>query len=174
MRRSHVTGLWPLYAPIWFTISASQTTICSNLLGFNHIGLSVANISLESHFYKDVMGFSRVLHNYTLEEPNTIHVVQLQNDNGVSIELINNVESTRIENITNPTDGSRYQGYFHWALTVTNLSATFNYLIRPDTGAHAVSTPAPDISGSGGRFAYVADPEGNLIELIEPRSPIIN
>lgn len=83
------------------------------------------------------------------------------------IELIDNVESVRVENVTNPVEGSMYQGYFHWALQVPNLDEIFMHLTGNGTGAHAVVHPSPDVSGGGGRYAYVADPEGNLIELIQ-------
>ncbi|OAQ74101.1 glyoxalase-like domain-containing protein [Pochonia chlamydosporia 170] len=112
------------------------------------------------------MGFHHVVDNFTIQAPETVHVVKLRNKEGVMIELINNMVSRRVENITNPVDGSRYQGYFHWALRVADMDESFTYLTKEGTGARGVVSPSPNVSG-GGRYAYVADPEGNLIELIE-------
>ncbi|MER7250759.1 VOC family protein [Kribbella sp. NPDC000426] len=72
-----------------------------------------------------------------------------------------------------PTANSTYaaanrascSGYFHWALSVDDLDATFTHLL--DAGATEVSAPAP-AARAGARFAYVKDPEGNLLELIQP------
>ena len=64
-----------------------------------------------------------------------------------------------------PLDTLRGQGYGHWALAVDDLDAAFTRLTG--SGAEAVWPPA-DAVQPGARFAYVKDPEGNLIELIQP------
>ena len=57
------------------------------------------------------------------------------------------------------------QGYFHWAVYVGDLDAAYRKVL--DAGGREVSSPAPAVR-PGMRFAYVKDPEGNLLELIEP------
>ncbi|WP_328843283.1 VOC family protein [Streptomyces sp. NBC_00258] len=57
------------------------------------------------------------------------------------------------------------QTFTHLALQVPDLDGAFARLTQ-DGGAAAVSRPAPGAS-EGMRYAYVADPEGNLLELIE-------
>ena len=63
---------------------------------------------------------------------------------------------------------ARSQGYGHWAVDVDDLDAAFAWLI--DAGATEVWPPA-DAVAPGARFGYVKDPEGNLIELIQPATP---
>jgi predicted enzyme related to lactoylglutathione lyase len=58
-----------------------------------------------------------------------------------------------------------HKGYFHWALTVEDLDTVFAQVL--DAGATEVTPPAP-AARAGARFAYVKDPEGNLLELIQP------
>jgi predicted enzyme related to lactoylglutathione lyase len=50
-------------------------------------------------------------------------------------------------------------------LAVDDLDAAFDRLVG--LGAEAVWPPAAAVR-PGARFAYVKDPEGNLIELIQP------
>ncbi|WP_078505733.1 VOC family protein [Streptomyces violaceusniger] len=58
-----------------------------------------------------------------------------------------------------------HQTFTHLALQVPDLDAAFARLTA-ECGAGAVSPPAPGAT-EGMRYAYVADPEGNLLELIE-------
>jgi catechol 2,3-dioxygenase-like lactoylglutathione lyase family enzyme len=148
---------------------SQNTPAChsNNALNFNHIGLSVANLTTQTHFYQSILGFNDILRNFTIETVPLFQVVQLQNPQGVIIELVSNPESTRAEVPKDPMDGSRLQGYFHWALSVGNLDEVYNYIVDAGTGARAISHPEADAFGSG-RFAYVSDPEGNLIELLGP------
>jgi|SRR5688572_21564281 catechol 2,3-dioxygenase-like lactoylglutathione lyase family enzyme len=136
-------------------------------LSFNHIGLSVANINTQTHFYQNILGFNDVLRNFTIKTPHLFQVIQLQNPQGVIVELVSNEESTRAEVPKDPMDGSKLQGYFHWALSVRDLDEIYNYIVQAGAGARAISPPEADHFGSG-RYAYVSDPEGNLIELLGP------
>jgi hypothetical protein len=67
--------------------------------------------------------------------------------------------------MTHALDTSRSQGYGHWALEIDDLDQAFAELLA--AGAQSVSAPAPAVQ-PGARFAYVKDPEGNLLELIQP------
>lgn len=61
---------------------------------------------------------------------------------------------------------ARRQGYFSWALEVSDIEKVFEVAIA--SGATAVSAPK-NASRPGVRFAYVQDPEGNFIELLQFR-----
>lgn len=71
--------------------------------------------------------------------------------------------ATTSQEFADPVDGAGTQGFFHWALTVEDLGATVETLVA--AGGRLVSPPA-DGARAGVRFAYVKDPEGNLLELI--------
>lgn len=64
-----------------------------------------------------------------------------------------------------PFAATAVQTFTHLALRVPDLDAAFARLTG-DCGATPVSPPAPGVTARM-RYAYVADPEGNLLELIE-------
>lgn len=63
-----------------------------------------------------------------------------------------------------PLGTSRDQGYGHWALEVDDVEDAFVRIVESD--GQPIWPPA-DAVEPGARFAYVKDPEGNLIELIQ-------
>jgi catechol 2,3-dioxygenase-like lactoylglutathione lyase family enzyme len=80
------------------------------------------------------------------------------------MELIERQGSERQRDFANALDAALTQGYGHWALTVADVDQEFKFLVSK--GATVVSAPAAAVQ-PGSRFAYVKDPEGNLIELIQ-------
>jgi catechol 2,3-dioxygenase-like lactoylglutathione lyase family enzyme len=89
--------------------------------------------------------------------------VVLRASNGLRLELIER-EGSHPQSFTDPLQASLTQGFGHWALEVDDLEEVFASLTG--AGADPVSAPAPAIQ-PGARFAYVRDPEGNLLELIQ-------
>ena len=57
------------------------------------------------------------------------------------------------------------RGYGHIALKVDDLDRCFEHLVS--AGAKEIWSPRP-APVPGSRMSYVADPEGNLIELVSP------
>jgi catechol 2,3-dioxygenase-like lactoylglutathione lyase family enzyme len=110
-------------------------------LRFDHVSLSVADLDAQSRFYEDAFGFDEIYRN----------------------ELNERAGSTA-QYFTDPIDGAGIQGYFHWALAVEDLDTAFESITS--AGAAPVATPA-NAARPGIRFAYVRDPEGNLVELIQ-------
>ncbi len=87
----------------------------------------------------------------------------LESDSGVRLELIERSGASRARAFTDPLDAASALGFGHWA--VRDLDAAFAAITA--AGAPPVWPPA-DAVQPGTRFAYVKDPEGNLIELIQP------
>jgi catechol 2,3-dioxygenase-like lactoylglutathione lyase family enzyme len=131
---------------------------------FHHVSLSVADLAALRRWYQDVLGFTKVIEQFEVADP-PVRTAVLQAAGGARIELIERAGSARTEVFGDPMDTLRGQGYGHWALQVDDLDAAFAWLA--DSGAEAVWPPA-DAVQPGARFAYVKDPEGNLIELIQP------
>jgi catechol 2,3-dioxygenase-like lactoylglutathione lyase family enzyme len=134
---------------------------------FHHISLSVADLAALRRWYQDVLGFTDVIEEFEVAEP-PVRTAVLQAASGTRIELIERADSARTEVFGDPMDTLRGQGYGHWALQVDDLDAAFSWLIS--SGAEAVWPPAAAVQ-PGARFAYVKDPEANLIELIQPPAP---
>jgi catechol 2,3-dioxygenase-like lactoylglutathione lyase family enzyme len=130
---------------------------------FDHVGLSVADLDAQRRFYREALAMTEVEEEFALPEAH-VHTAILRSADGLKIELIERGGSAPQE-FADPFAGAATQGYFHWALTVADLDQTFSHLLS--SGATEVSAPAPAVR-PGARFAYVKDPEGNLLELIQP------
>jgi catechol 2,3-dioxygenase-like lactoylglutathione lyase family enzyme len=131
---------------------------------FHHVSLSVADLDAQRSWYQRVLGFGEVIEEFAVPEP-AVRTVVLRSPAGPRVELIERAGSARTEVYSDPLDTLRGQGYGHWALAVGDLDAAFAAIT--DNGGGAVWPPA-DAVEPGARFAYVKDPEGNLIELIQP------
>ena len=132
-------------------------------LKFNHVGISVADLPAQIKWYSDVLGFDKVVLNYTALLPLS-HTVQLMNSVGTVVELNSHANSTRLDadKILNPLNRAAYQGLFHFALQTKDLNATYTYL-----GKHGATLVAPpSCVDPYGCSAFVADPEENIIELV--------
>jgi len=66
--------------------------------------------------------------------------------------------------VDRPMDAALTRGLGHLALTVDDLEATYQRLL---TAGAATRMPPSQSPEPGVRIAFVADPEGNLIELLD-------
>jgi catechol 2,3-dioxygenase-like lactoylglutathione lyase family enzyme len=130
---------------------------------FDHVGLSVADLDAQRRFYIQALGLDEQIGHTEIPQAQ-IRTLILRGPTGLQIELIERGGSVPQE-FADAYDGARTQGYFHWALAVDDLEASLHSLLN--AGATLVSAPA-DARRPGFRFAYLKDPEGNLIELIQP------
>ncbi|MCJ1456112.1 hypothetical protein MMC28_006471 [Mycoblastus sanguinarius] len=145
------------------TTSASRSLHQPPTFKFNHVGISVANLPAQIKWYSDILGFDKLVLNYTALLP-LFHTVQLMDSVGTVVELQSYANSTRldVDKILNPLNRAAYQGIFHFALRVDDLNATYTYL-----GKQGVTLVAPpSCVDPYGCSAFVADPEENIIELV--------
>ncbi len=128
----------------------------------HHAGLSVNDLDKLKKWYSDNFALTEEQH-FEMEAPK-IRTVMLLAKNGFRIELIELKDSKREREFSDPLDACSVQGYGHVAIEVRNLDEAFENLIA--SGAKLVSKPSPAVQ-KGAFFAYVKDPEGNLIEVIQ-------
>jgi catechol 2,3-dioxygenase-like lactoylglutathione lyase family enzyme len=128
----------------------------------HHVGLSVNDLEKLKKWYSDNFALAEE-QKFEMEEPK-IRTVMLLAKNGFRVELIELKGSRREREFSDPLDACSDQGYGHLAIEVNNLDEAFNNLISG--GAKLVLKPSPAVQ-KGAFFAYVKDPEGNLIELIQ-------
>jgi catechol 2,3-dioxygenase-like lactoylglutathione lyase family enzyme len=128
----------------------------------HHVGLSVADLDTEQHWYQEHLGLTEVIERVELPDP-PVRTAVLRAPSGLRLELIELAGSQPVST-NDPLEAARIQTYGHLALDVSNLDTAFAELVA--AGANPVSPPAPGAS-PGVRFAYVQDPEGNLLELIQ-------
>jgi catechol 2,3-dioxygenase-like lactoylglutathione lyase family enzyme len=140
-----------------------KVSLMSVIARSHHVALSVADLDAQQHWYQHALGLIEVVERFELPEPH-VRTVVLSAPNGLRVELIEREGSTA-QRFSDPLEAALTQGFGHWALEVDDLDQTFADLSA--AGAQSVSPPAPAVQ-PGARFAYVRDPEGNLLELIQP------
>jgi catechol 2,3-dioxygenase-like lactoylglutathione lyase family enzyme len=133
---------------------------------FHHVGISVADLDRSKKWYADVLGFTA---GYSFALPPVSLCGCFMERDGVQVELIERAGSVRAPStggISGPDPNAALltHGYGHLAFTVNDLDATFERLVT--AGAAAVWEPRPSPQ-PGVRMAFVADVDGNLIEIME-------
>ncbi|MGA5130031.1 VOC family protein [Streptomyces olivoreticuli] len=130
---------------------------------FHHISLSVADLTAQEAWYGSAFGLTHV--DERLEMPDAgVRTVVLSDAGGLRVEFVERTGSSPAAH-TDPFAATAVQTFTHLALQVPDLDAAFARLTG-ECDAAPVSPPAPGVT-EGMRYAYVADPEGNLLELIE-------
>jgi catechol 2,3-dioxygenase-like lactoylglutathione lyase family enzyme len=131
----------------------------------DHVAFSVGDLDAMVAFYTGLGFDERARSDLT---PAPVRVALLRNRAGAAIELIAHSVSVPAEHARNPVDAAARQGLLHVALHVGNLDATVAAVVA--AGARLIASPSLNSRGDA-RFAYVADPEGNLVELTALRHP---
>lgn len=130
-------------------------------LTLDHGGTSVGDLDVSTRFYVDVLGFA-VEEEFSI--PNTpVRGVVLSNHGGARVELFHRADSAASP-VGHPIASTLRQGWFQLAFCVSDVKLAFAQVKA--AGASVVKEPfcAPD-----GRswVAFIGDPDGNLIELIQ-------
>lgn len=126
----------------------------------HHTGIVVSNIDAQKTWYQGVFGMKEE----SQHRPNPdIRTVLLTTEPGLRIELVECLGSRRLQQYDGPRAAAASQGYHHWAVEVDDAAAAFDALVRAGAG---IGTP-PSAGPHGSVFAYVLDPEGNPIELVQ-------
>ncbi|HEV3170141.1 MAG TPA: VOC family protein [Actinocrinis sp.] len=130
---------------------------------FHHICLSVADLAAQEAWYGSAFGLTQV--DERLEVPEAgVRAVILSDAAGLRVQFVERPGSTPVA-YTDPFAAAGAQTFSHLGLQVPDLEAAFARLTG-ECGAAPISSPAAGVA-EGMRYAYVADPEGNLLELIE-------
>jgi len=122
--------------------------------------IRVGDLDRSLHFYRDALGM-RELRRETFTDARFTLVFIGYDDGNALIELTHNWDD----------DGySHGSGYGHIALEVSDIEATCSHLV--DLGVNIVRAPGPmkmgpDETGHREIIAFIEDPDGYRIELIE-------
>jgi lactoylglutathione lyase len=128
---------------------------------FDHVGLTVADLRAAATWYAAALDLTEDFA-FALAEFDFRGVV-LRSPTGYRIELIERTGSLPGRSAANPVDAALTRGYSHFALHVDDVDATYDRLLDAGASDRMSPRPAPE---PGCRMAFVADPEGNLIELL--------
>ncbi len=131
-------------------------------LRLDHVGLSVGDLDAACEFYARAFGFARQLE-FELA-PHPIRGLMLRHESGMRLELFEREGSSPgVQGVT-PIEALATRGYGHFAFAAPAIDAVFVHAL--EAGARPVTAPGPSPE-PGVRFAFLADPEGNLVELVE-------
>lgn len=129
---------------------------------FDHVGLAVADIEGAAEFYANALGFER---EFAFElAPHPIRGLMLRHPCGFRLELFQHQESEPGVQGATPIEALGTLGYGHFALSAPAIDELFACAI--EAGAAPVVDPGQSPE-PGVRFAFLFDPEGNLIELVQ-------
>lgn len=129
---------------------------------FDHVGLSVADLDAMIAWYGKAFGLAV---EFEFELPNAImRGAMLHSPDGYRVELLHRADSVLGLQAGNPLEAAATRGYGHVAFDVPDVDAAYDALIALGAADRMSPRPSPE---PGVRMAYVADPEGNLIELLD-------
>ncbi|MBI2688373.1 MAG: VOC family protein [Acidobacteria bacterium] len=120
--------------------------------GIEHTAIAAADIVTLADWYVQMLGFEI---NY--KSPNAIFV---RAENGTMLEIIHG-EGAR------PANTMKTPGIRHLALTVDDFDAAFVRLTA--RGVHFLTEP---LENKGNRVVFFADPEGNILHLLQRATPL--
>jgi lactoylglutathione lyase len=131
---------------------------------WDHAGLNVADLDTAADWYVRVLGLT-VENEFRAPHVN-LRGKMLVHESGFRLELIERPGAVPGIQAANPAEAALTRGLGHFAFQVPDLDAAYDRLLA--AGA-APRVPPADAPRAGARMAWVADCEGNLIELITTR-----
>jgi catechol 2,3-dioxygenase-like lactoylglutathione lyase family enzyme len=120
--------------------------------------MPVRDLERAIRWYADALGLE---HTVTAQVPEGVEIAFVVDDGGAGVELFA-LEAPDAEAWDGPIAALR-RGHGHVAFTVVDLDEVFARAV--EAGGRAVWAPRPSPK-PGQRIAFVADPDGNLVELM--------
>lgn len=133
----------------------------------DHVGLSVGDLEAQRDWYQKAFGFDTA-NPFDITAAG-LRGVFLLGLGGIALELLERRGSAHRAPAANPPDELLAQGWGHVCFRVDDVDSAFDRLV--DAGARIVTPPA-DSPEPGVRFAFLTDPEGNFIEVLDRTGPV--
>ncbi len=131
----------------------------------DHVGITVADLKAMTEWYAQSLRLE-VEFEFTVAAVE-LSGVMLRSAGGDRIELLHRPGNRQGLAAANPAEAALTRGYSHVALDVADVDEAYAQLLE----AGATECMSPRSSPEPGvRMAYLADPEGNLIELLDRTS----
>jgi lactoylglutathione lyase len=128
---------------------------------FGHVAFKVSDVEQSVRWYRDAFGARKIFH--AQQEGERAELMFLEFAKGQLIEFFTQGKS-KVEQPTDPI------GYLHFCLVVDDLDTALEHL----AGMNVYPTRPARTGRAHYRIAFIADPDGNVIELMEiaPESEI--
>jgi catechol 2,3-dioxygenase-like lactoylglutathione lyase family enzyme len=129
----------------------------------DHVGVNVTDLDAAQAWYCAAFGLRTELR--ARVDPIELDIAMLIDDvHGFRVELLHRPGLASGPRAGDPAAAALLPGYSHLAYDVTDLDGEHARLLAH--GAREVMTPRPSPE-PGVRMSYLADPDGNLVELVE-------
>ncbi|ESP87039.1 VOC family protein [Candidatus Halobonum tyrrellensis] len=133
----------------------------------HHYAVTVADLDRALEFYRDVLGLD-VVDEFSLSDESFATAVGVDGATGSFVHL--DADGVRVELIEYDPEGAAVDdqsvnqaGATHLGLSVSDVDAFYDGL--PED---VETLSPPQTTDSGARILFVRDPEGTLVELLEP------
>jgi catechol 2,3-dioxygenase-like lactoylglutathione lyase family enzyme len=131
-------------------------------VGLDHAGLSVADLDAAVAFYGAAFGFAP---EFPFElGVDGIRGIMLRLQSGGRLELFERPGAEPGPAPESPIAALATSGYGHIAVSAPDIDVVFTRALEAGTSERVSPRASPE---PGVRFAFLADPEGNLVELVE-------
>jgi catechol 2,3-dioxygenase-like lactoylglutathione lyase family enzyme len=131
-------------------------------MNLDHVGLTVADLPAMTAWYAKALDLD-VEFEFALDHVD-FRGAMLRSADGWRLELLHRPEGRPGLQAASPVEAALTHGFGHVALDVPDVDSAYEALLA--TGASDRMSPRPSPE-PGVRMAYVADPEGNLVELLD-------
>jgi catechol 2,3-dioxygenase-like lactoylglutathione lyase family enzyme len=128
----------------------------------DHVGLNVADLDAMTAWYVDALRLE-VEFAASLDHVD-LRIAMLRSPDGYRLELLSRPGAEPGLQAANPVEAALTLGFSHLALDVPSVDAAYDALLAAGASDRMSPRPSPE---PGVRMAFVADPEGNLIELLD-------
>lgn len=138
--------------------------------GFNHIGVSVADIERSVRFYRDVLGMEQACEVFPFGGPLFEQIMALPQPKGRMCVMAKNGLQIELFEFADPEPAPKDADYpvadhglTHFGFDVDDIEAAFARLTAAGVRFHSPVLQFP----GGMKAAYGRDPDGNVFELLE-------
>ncbi|MFJ4621171.1 VOC family protein [Streptomyces sp. NPDC088812] len=129
---------------------------------FDHVGISVPDLEAAASWYRAALGLTAAP---VFAVPGTdLRGVMLLHPSGWRVELLHRPSARPGPAPGDPLEAAATHGFGHMCLCVEDVAAEFGRLVAAGAGIGMTPRPAPR---PGALMAFVTDPYGNLIELLD-------
>lgn len=128
----------------------------------DHVGLTVADLPAMTRWYCEAFALD-VEFEFALDQV-AFRGVMLRGAAGHRLELLHREGNVAGLQAANPVEAALTRGFGHVAFDVPDVDAAYAALVASGATDRMSPRPSPE---PGVRMAYVADPEGNLVELLD-------
>ncbi|MHC3473594.1 VOC family protein [Streptomyces sp. 7R007] len=131
---------------------------------FDHVGISVPDLEAATAWYRAALDLTAAP---VFSVPGTdLRGVMLLHPSGYRVELLHRPSARPGPAADSALEAAGRHGFGHMCLCVDDVDAAYGRLVAAGAGSSMPPCPSPR---PGSRMAFVTDPYGNLIELLDRR-----